>query len=207
MKPDFINLNSMTDIVSNSVGMLVLFSLVTLLQVGARVYDVKVPVEHETNLRPMFFLCKDDAVLYLDPQATFAKAAKIIGERNLKPGARFELNYFDLKSYLDPRFGIVFLPQSAADWPGMESLSDADSPINAMLDGMDKTQNFAYFFVYDNTETGQGGGSGFEAFRRMRAALKERGVKSGWMPVDEQHPAYVCFWSNVAACRYWPSDE
>ena len=71
MRSRLFNMTSLTDIVSNSIGILVLLALLTLFNAEKKVYKVDIPIEHQTGLAPAFFLCKDDAVLYLDTEKIF----------------------------------------------------------------------------------------------------------------------------------------
>ena len=59
MKPGRIDLNFLTDIVCNTVGLLVLLSLISVVQGREKRYLVDVPVEETSRQRPVFFVCRD----------------------------------------------------------------------------------------------------------------------------------------------------
>jgi len=203
MKDELINLNSLTDIVSNSVGILVLLSLLTLFQAEKKVFEVDIPIEHQSNQCPVFFICKDDALLFLDSAIIFQNAIAE-SERGLTDeNNEFSSGYGELTGKLDDRNRLVIYPQSTSAWDGISGINDGNSEIRKALDKLDPAKYFAFFFVYD--EAYQETGSGFESFRKAREYLKGRNIKSGWMPADDDHPPYICFWGDQPDCEYMPS--
>ncbi|KHD06516.1 hypothetical protein PN36_10805 [Candidatus Thiomargarita nelsonii] len=192
MKQDLINVNFLTDIISNSVGILVLFAVLNIVHEEKTVYKLEVPIEHESSLAPAFFICKDNAIVFIEPETIFSNAI-IQADRGLD-NKIFSLGYMDIDGQIAEDRGLVLYANNTSLWQN-------DSEIRQTLDDkLDAKKHFAFFFVYDEE-----GSSGFEIFRQTRQYLKKRQIKSGWQPVNENNPPHICFWSDVPACRYFPS--
>ncbi len=204
MKRSLIDLNSLTDIISNSVGVLVMFAVLNLVQERDKVYPLEVPIEHSSRLAPVFFICKQDKVLFLDPDKVFVNAIIKAGEGASQGGAHFSLGYHQLNGQIDQQsgHGLIFHPDDTRQWYRAADLEEPDSELRRILDGMDGAKQFGYFFVYDQPVEGEG----FAIFRSVRRYLQARNVTVGWRPSDQQNPAFLCFWDDVAACKnYRPS--
>ncbi|OAD24037.1 hypothetical protein THIOM_000112 [Candidatus Thiomargarita nelsonii] len=193
MKQDLINVNFLTDIISNSVGILVLFAVLNIVHEEKTVYKLEVPIEHQSSLAPAFFICKDDAIVFIDPETIFTNAI-IQADRGLD-NQIFSLAYMNLDGQIAEDRGLILYANDTSLWHDKD-----DSEIRQALDKLDTKKHFAFFFVYDEE-----GSSGFEIFRHTRQYLKKRHIKSGWQPVNENNPPHICFWSDVPACRYFPS--
>src|SRR5262249_791859 len=76
-----INLVSLADIVSNLIGMLILFALVTVLQTTRKIERAQVAAEHETRRLPVFFLCQGQAIVPLDPRGVSFAALERLAQR------------------------------------------------------------------------------------------------------------------------------
>ncbi|MEN8216221.1 MAG: hypothetical protein ABFS56_07560 [Pseudomonadota bacterium] len=194
MKQDLINVNFLTDIISNSVGILVLFAVLNIVHEEKKVYKLEVPIEHESSLAPSFFICKDDAIVFIDPETIFTNAIVQADRGSGEDGKVFSLDYMGIDGQFVENRGLVLYPNDTSLW---NEMGDAESEVRQALDKLDAKKQFAFFFVYDS--------SGFGIFRQTRQYLKERNIKSGWLPVNEYNLPHICFWSNVPACRYFPS--
>ncbi len=195
MKQDFININSLTDIISNSVGILILFAVLNIVYEGGKVYKLEIPIEHETSLTPAFFLIKDNAIIFLEPEIIFTNAIIQANKNSYKEKAIFSLDYMNLKGQIVNDYALLLHANDTKTW----SHKIDDNTILESLEKLDSKKQFAYLFVYDD-------GNGFEIYRQARQYLKQRKIKSGWQPVNKNNPASICFWSDVPACnRYFPS--
>ncbi len=197
------NLDSLTDLVSNSIGMLILFSLITLTQSEQQVYEVEVPVEHMTKLSPKFFICRNDKIISLELGWLFQRSMAYISQWHDE--AWFDLGIGDLRGRIPVHKGLVIDSPNTSSWEGSELIEHPRSQIHKVLSAIDPSVNFAFFFVYDDPQNDSYGGSGFEVYRKARAFLQEHGVKSGWVPVSKNNPPHICFWSDVLECRFRPS--
>jgi len=191
MKQDLININFLTDIISNSVGILVLFAVLNIVHEEKTVYKLEVPIEHESSLAPAFFICKDNAIVFIEPETIFTNAI-IQADRGLDKKI-FSLGYMDIDGQIAQDRGLILYANNTSLWD-----SDKNEIRQTLDDKLDAKKHFAYFFVYDDE-------GGFEIFRQTRQYLKKRQIKYGWQPVNENNPPHICFWSDVPACRYFPS--
>lgn len=202
---NLISLDSLTDIVSNSIGILIIFAVINLIHDNNKTYQLEIPLEHVTELSPVFFICKDDRILAMDTDILFSNAT-LQATRGAAASKRlFALDYFGLVGKIDTNKGISFYARDTNEWPEFQTLGKRNSKLTEALGSIDSEKQFAYFFVYDSSEDGNTAGSGFEAFRTAREYLKVRRVKSGWQPVNSEAPANICDKRFGARCNYLPS--
>ena len=202
---NLISLDSLTDIVSNSVGILIIFAVINLIHDNNKTYQLEIPLEHATDLSPVFFISKDDRILYMDTGTLFSNATLQATNGAAASKRVFALDYYGLFGKIDRNNGISFFARDTSEWPEFSAIEKRNSKLREILDGIDPKKQFAYFFVYDNSEDGSSTGSGFEAFRKAREYLKGHFVKSGWQPVNSEAPANICDKSFNVRCTYLPS--
>jgi len=204
----FINVDSLTDIVSNSVGILIILAVVSLIHDNSKAYQLEIPIEHQSELSPVFIIAKDDSLIVLDTDKIFTNAA-IQATDGAASGKRiFPLEYGQLFGQIDNEYGIMFHAQDiegSKDWHHFNTLEQPNSNLRQQFDLIDPKKQFAYFFVYDEVSESNISGSGFEGFRKAREYLKARQIKSGWKPVDSDNPANICDLSFSPLCKYLPS--
>lgn len=201
---DLLNVNALTDIVSNSVGMLIIFAVLNIAHEAARPLSLEVPLEHGTDRAPAFFIVMDNAVAVLTPEL-FMDALGLVLGREPEPGEPFDLGQLGLWGETDDNGAFILRPGETLNWQDAATLSDPQGPLRTALDALDPKGQYAYFFVYD-TPLATGGADGYAAFRDLRAYLKGRGVLIGWRPVDADHPPLLCFWDNLGLCdQYAPA--
>jgi hypothetical protein len=202
---NLISLDSLTDIVSNSVGILIIFAVINLIHDNNKTYQLEIPLEHITELSPVFFICKNDRILPMDTDTIFSNAT-LQATRGAAASKRiFSLDFFGLFGKIDTDKGISFFARDTNEWPEFQTLGTRESTLTKALGSIASDKQFAYFFVYDTSEDGNTAGSGFEAFRKAREYLKGRSVKSGWQPVNSDAPANICDKRFGARCNYLPS--
>lgn len=202
---NLISLDSLTDIVSNSVGILIIFAVINLIHDNNKTYQLEIPLEHATDLSPVFFIGKDDRILPMDTDKIFSNAALQATIGAAKGKRVFSLDYYGLFGKIDRDNGISFFARDTDEWSKFKDIEKRNSTLRKALDNIDPKKQFAYFFVYDSSEKGAGTGSGFEAFRKAREYLKGNFVKSGWQPVNSESPANICDRSFSPRCVYLPS--
>ncbi len=202
---NLISLDSLTDIVSNSVGILIIFAVINLIHDNNKTYQLEIPLEHETDLSPVFFIAKNDRLLVLDTDKVFSNAALQATTGAAGKKRIFALDFFGLFGQIDEEKGISFYARDTSEWPEFIELEKRNSSLRDKLNKIDPKKQFAYFFVYDNSEDGATAGSGFEAFRKAREYLKGHSVKTGWQPVNSEAPANICDSSYSSRCVYLPS--
>lgn len=202
---ELISLDSLTDIVSNSVGILIIFAVINLIHDNSKTYQLEIPLEHATDLSPVFFLCKDDRILSMDTDALFSNATLQASSGAAASKRIFSLDYSGLFGKVDRDNGLSFYARETNEWSEFSDIDKRQSKLRKIMNSIDPKKQFAYFFVYDTSEDGAATGSGFEAFRKAREYLKARVVKSGWQPVNDDSPANICDRSLSARCSYLPS--
>ena len=202
---NLISLDSLTDIVSNSVGILIIFAVINLIHDNNKTYQLEIPIEHRTELSPAFFIIKNDSILALDTDTLFSNAT-LQATRGAATNERlFALDYFDVLGKIDSNKGISFYARDTAKWPTFKELGQRTSKLTEALNKIDAKKQFAFFFVYDSNDDDGAAGSGFEAFRNAREYLKARRIKTGWQPVNDETPANICDGHFGKPCDYLPS--
>lgn len=202
---NLISLDSLTDIVSNSVGILIIFAVINLIHDNNKTYQLEIPLEHATDLSPVFFIAKNDRILAMDTDKLFSNAALQATSGAAASKRIFALDFFGLFGQIDEDKGISFYARDTSEWPEFIELEKRNSTLRQALKNVDPKKQFAYFFVYDNSEDGATAGSGFEAFRKAREYLKGHYVKTGWQPVNSDAPANICDSGYSSRCIYLPS--
>ena len=202
---NLISLDSLTDIVSNSVGILIIFAVINLIHDNNKTYQLEIPIEHRTELSPAFFIIKNDSILALDTDVLFSNAT-LQATRGAATNERiFALDYFDVLGKIDQNKGISFYARDTEKWPTFQELGKPNSSLTKALNKLDAKKQFAFFFVYDSNDNDDASGSGFEAFREAREYLKARRIKTGWQPVNDEAPANICDGFFGKRCDYLPS--
>ncbi len=203
-----INVDSLTDIISNSVGILIILAVVNLIHDNSKAYQLEIPIEHQSELSPVFIIAKDDSLIVLDTDKIFSNAAMQATDGAASSKRIFPLDYGQLFGQIDNDHGIMFHAQDiegSKDWHHFSTLEKNNSRLRQQLNKIDPKKQFAYFFVYDEVAESNISGSGFESFRKAREYLKSRHIKSGWKPVDSDNPASICDVSFSPLCKYLPS--
>ncbi|MCK5917979.1 MAG: hypothetical protein KAG34_06120 [Cocleimonas sp.] len=203
-----INVDSLTDIISNSVGILIILAVVNLIHDNSKAYQLEIPIEHQSELSPVFIIAKDDSLILLDTDMIFTNAAMQATDGAAGGKRIFPLEYGQLFGQIDDDHGIMFHAQDiegSEDWHHFSTLEKNKSRLRQQLNKIDPKKQFAYFFVYDEVGESNISGSGFESFRKAREYLKSRHIKSGWKPVDSDNPASICDVSFSPLCKYLPS--
>lgn len=200
---NLISLDSLTDIVSNSVGILIVFAVINLIHDNNETYQLEIPIEHQTELRPEFFIIKNDSILELDTDIIFSNATQQATSGVAANERLFNLDYFDILGRINENEGISFYARDTDNWPKFHELGKGTSKLTQTLNEIDAKKQFAFFFVYGSDDDSSG--SGFEAFRETRKFLKSRQIKTGWRPVNDDAPAKICRYGLGKRCDYLPS--
>ncbi len=208
---NLISLDSLTDIVSNSVGILIIFAVINLIHDNNKTYQLEIPIEHRTELSPAFFMIKNNSILAMDTDTLFSNATVQATSGAANNERLFALDYFDVLGKINEDKGISFYARDTSKWPTFQELGKGNSSLTKTLNQLDPKKQFAFFFVYDSNDgdggnnEGESSGSGFEAFREAREYLKTRRIKTGWRPVNNDAPANICKDHFGKRCDYLPS--
>lgn len=191
------NLDSLTDLVSNAVGVLILLLLMTALQSSKPHFDPPLPIQHQSNLLPKFFYIHSDHIQNIDVNAAFTNGLLAASDGDTVTEFQVSADFLGRPHEL---LTLTLTPVDTERWPQFEQLQDADTVIGKEVASIDNESDFAFLFVQD-----EGDGVSFKEFAKIRQWFLDRGTAVGWMPVTENNPAYLCSWTNVTACRYSPS--
>lgn len=191
------SLDSLTDLVSNAVGVLILLLLMTALQSKNQFSDPPLPIEHQSGLVPQFFYVFDDHIQSIDVNAVFTNG--LLAARESGSEATYQINA-DFTGRPDELLTLALNPIDTENWPTLKQLQDPESPLGTQAGTIVADREFAFVFVHDSAN-----GESFKQFQRVKQWFLDQGVAVGWLPVTEDNPAYLCSWSDVSACRYSPS--
>lgn len=191
------NLDSLTDLVSNAVGVLILLLLITALQSQRHHNEVPLPLEHQSGLTPYFFYLHRDRIQAIEINSVFTNGLLAASETGTD--VEYQINA-DFIGRPDDALTLALIPTDTDRWPTLDELSDPGSSLAAAADGIDAKTDFAFLFVHDH-----GDGHSFTFYHQIRDWFLDRGIAVGWLPVTERNPAYLCSWSDVPACQYSPS--
>jgi len=191
------SLDSLTDLVSNAVGVLILLLLMTALQTNSQFSDPPLPIEHQSGLVPSFFYIYNDHIQSIDVNSVFTNG--LLAAKESGAESEYQINA-DFNGRPDEFLTLAISPIDTSSWPSQEALANPDSPLGKVAESIDSMRGFAFVFVHD-TRTGES----FRQFQITKQWFLDRGVAVGWIPVTNDNPAYLCSWSDVSACQYSPS--
>ncbi|MCK5726274.1 MAG: hypothetical protein KAH22_05575 [Thiotrichaceae bacterium] len=202
---NLISLDSLTDIVSNSVGILIIFAVINLIHDDSKTYQLEIPIEHATELKPIFFIAKGDRILPINMTKIFESTTVQITQGMSENKRIFPLDYFGLYGQVDSKenSGISFHVHDISQWSKTQALEKNTSALHKSITHIDPKTQFAYFFVYDSDD--ETASNGFEAFRQARKYLKKYHIKTGWQPVSAENPMIICDEAFNESCTYLPA--
>jgi len=194
-----LSLDSLVDIVSNNVGILIilaafmaLFALIRPLTPQEREQAtatdppperLEVPWSHATNKEQIYFTIRDGRLLHLDLRPFYRELAKLPSDRGLKPvtisRSGLDIRFFPVTNQI---YCLEFQPESGAGetWTAARQGGSSWAAARARYAARD----FVYFFWVT--------GDSFELFRTVRDRLREQDVEVGWKPVQPDAPLELC---------------
>lgn len=196
MRYEPISLDALTDILSNVVGISIIFCLLTVLQSSARLGERNTSVELFTTKTPRFFVISDSRLAEIDLGQTErlvflgARAQGLTTDQPLPlDGSGLALQFAD-----DGRLSFLVVDSDA--WPKVADVVE-DTRAGVFAD-FDPSRHFAFLFVSAKVES-------LESLVALRRALRDRGIESGWRPIDEQNPTVLCGFGNLRSrCKVFP---
>ena len=197
-RTSFIGLDSLVDIVSNTVGILIILAVFMALvsrievpneaplagqiPVEAPPRRLQVPWSHATHKNAVFGQISGNRLHVFDLREFYAQLARtpLTGGLPLavsQPG--LETRFYPVTNYV---YCLEFRPE-----PGQgetaAARSRAGSDWNRVLDHYPPEKFFFYFWV---------AGDSFATFRDLRRELLDRQIEVGWKPAAEDRPLEVC---------------
>ncbi|MBC8257794.1 MAG: hypothetical protein H8E38_02160 [SAR324 cluster bacterium] len=193
----FLNLDSLVDIVSNNVGILVvlavfmaIFSLMdkrenepTIEQPSENIKKLKIPWSHASQKNSLLLLLQREKILFLDRSLVYQSLKKYLSGRNPLP-EQISLDEFSVKLTAGGGHShcLDFLPKpGVGQW--WYQASKRDGLIQNLTQKNPREENHFFFWVDSDS---------FELFREIRRSLWKEGFEVGWKPVREGTPLRYC---------------
>ena len=193
----YLNLDSLVDIISNNVGILVILAVFmavfSLMDKGEQVSSeeqpdkqiekLKIPWSHASQKNSLLILLRDDRLLYLDRALVYQRLKKYLSGKDPLP-TEFSLDQYSIKLTVGGRHThcIEFLPSPAAGegWP---KFSRHGGLMQTLKKKYPPEQNYFFFWVDPDS---------FDLFRVIRKTLWEQRFEVGWKPVQEESALRYC---------------
>tara|TARA_B100000945_G_scaffold312119_1_gene306240 strand:- start:531 stop:1187 length:657 start_codon:yes stop_codon:yes gene_type:complete len=194
---NYLNLDSLVDIVSNNVGILVILAVFmavfSLIDKSEKVLSeeqsykktekLKIPWSHATQKNSLLILLSDDRLLYLDRALVYKRLKNYLSDNEPLP-KELNLDDYSIKLTTGGRHShcIEFLPSpSAGQW--WHNFSRHGGIMQTLMKKYPPEQN--YFFFWVNTDS-------FDLFREIRKNLWKQNFEVGWKPIRKESAISYC---------------
>jgi hypothetical protein len=195
--PGLLNLDSLVDIVSNNVGILVILAvfmaMFSLLEKSEQVPEkeqpfeniekIKIPWSHASQKNNLLFLLRDDRILYLDRALVYQNLKKYLSGKEALP-KQISLNQYSIKLTTGSGHAhcLEFLASpGAGQW--WHQLSQHDGLLQSLMKKYPPEENYFFFWVDPKS---------FELFREIRESLWGQHFEVGWKPVRRESTLRYC---------------
>lgn len=192
-----LNLDSLVDIVSNSVGILVILAVFTAMfsmmdstsekpeeEVPYNTIEkLRIPWSHATQKNGLLLLIRDDRVLFLDRTKVYQKMKQMLKLGKAFP-PNFQLGEYDVELTAGGGYAhcLEFFPASGSgQW--WHQFVRSDGVMQAILEKYKPEESYFFFWVDPNS---------FELFREVRKELWDQSFEVGWKPVRKKSPLRYC---------------
>ena len=195
--PGLLNLDSLVDIVSNNVGILVIlavfmamFSLIEKSDQATKedqsfeiIEKIKIPWSHASQKNNLLFLLRDDRILYLDRALVYQNLKKYLSGKKALPKQISLIQYsIKLTTGSGHAHCLEFLPSPrSGQW--WHQLSHHDGLLQSLMKKYPPEENFFFFWVDPKS---------FELFREIRGSLWGQSFEVGWKPVHRESTLRYC---------------
>ncbi|MDP7175225.1 MAG: hypothetical protein QF647_03350 [SAR324 cluster bacterium] len=195
--PGLLNLDSLVDIVSNNVGILVIlavfmamFSLIEKSDQATKedqsfeiIEKIKIPWSHASQKNNLLFLLRDDRILYLDRALVYQNLKKYLSGKEALPKQISLIQYsIKLTTGSGHAHCLEFLPSpGAGQW--WHQLSQHDGLLQSLMKKYPPEENYFFFWVDPKS---------FELFREIRESLWGQSFEVGWKPVRRESTLRYC---------------
>ena len=193
----YLNLDSLVDIVSNNVGILVILAVFMAVfslmdkreqvsseeQPEKQIEKLKIPWSHASQKNSLLILLRDDRLLYLDRALVYQRFKKYLSGKDPLP-TEFSLDQYSIKLTVGGRHThcIEFLSSPAAgEW--WHKFSRHGGLMQTLMKKYPPEQNYFFFWVDPDS---------FDLFREIRKTLWEQRFEVGWKPVREESALRYC---------------
>ena len=193
----YLNLDSLVDIVSNNVGILVILAVFMAVfslmdkreqvsseeQPEKQIEKLKIPWSHASQKNSLLVFLRDDRLLYLDRALVYQRLKKYLSGKEPLP-TELSLDQYSIKLTVGGRHThcIEFLPSPAAgEW--WHKFSRHGGLMQTLMKKYPPEQNYFFFWVDPDS---------FDLFREIRKTLWEQRFEVGWKPVREESALRYC---------------
>ena len=193
----YLNLDSLVDIVSNNVGILVIlavfmavFSLMDKREKVSseekpdqQIEKIKIPWSHVSQKNSLLVLLHDDRLLYLDRASVYKRLKKYLSGKEPLP-TELSFDKYTIKLTVGGRHThcIEFLPSPAAgEW--WHNFYRHGGLMQILMKKYPPEQNYFFFWVDPDS---------FDLFREIRKSLWEQRFEVGWKPLREESALRYC---------------
>ena len=200
----FINLDSLVDIVSNNVGILVIlavfmamFSLLekseqvpTTEQSIENIEKLKIPWSHVSQKNNLLLLLRNDRLLFFDRALVYQRLKKYLSGSEPLP-KHVNLDQFSIELTVGSGHAhcLKFLPSpGAGQW--WHQFSQRNGVMKKLMRKYPPEENYFFFWVDPDS---------FEMFREIRKSLWDLNFEVGWKPIRIETPLRYC--SGVGQAR------
>ena len=193
-----LNLDSLVDIVSNSVGILIILAVFMALlsfmeynpqttpetRVVEQTEKILIPWAHYSQKAALLFLVRENRVLRLDRGGYYRKIKKQLqgASPEIPKRINFESHSVEIEMLGGNSHCLFFEPRPGAGlW--WHQLSGVKGPLESLLSSLHPEENYFFFWVDSDS---------FELFRDLREVLWKRDFEVGWKPVETATPLRYC---------------
>ena len=194
---NYLNLDSLVDIVSNNVGILVILAVFMAVfslmdkreqvsseeQPHKQIEKLKIPWSHTSQKNNLLVFLHDDRLLYLDRALVYQRLKKYLSGKEPLP-TELSLDQYSIKLTVGGRHThcIEFLPSPAAgEW--WHNFSRHGGLMQTLIKKYPPEQNYFFFWVDPDS---------FDLFREIRGTLWGQRFEVGWKPVREESVLRYC---------------
>lgn len=185
-----LNFDSLLDILSNVVGLMILVAVVTVLNSRDITISLGTPILQDppADAQRILFECRDNRVVYVDDVTIDRQIVQRIGAYQKKHGRRpsrrelpdvFRQADVGSKHYrVQAEIGrsgtfFVYEPRRPEWGETIAALHGPKSEYTDLLGSLDPKEHFVFFIVRNDS---------FEVFRAARRMARQRGLATGWHP-------------------------
>ena len=193
----FINLDSLVDIVSNNVGILIIlavfmamFSLLekseqvpTTEQSIENIEKLKIPWSHVSQKNNLLLLLRNDRLLFFDRALVYQRLKKYLsGSDPLPTNISLDQYSIELTTGGGHAHCLEFFPSpGAGQW--WHQASKHNGLMQTLMKKYPTEENYFFFWVDPDS---------FDLFREIRKSLWEKRFEVGWKPVRIESPLRYC---------------
>ena len=193
----FINLDSLVDIVSNNVGILIILAVFMAMfsllekneQVTAKtqptenIKKLKIPWSHVSQKNILLIFLRSDRLLYLDRTLVYQRLKKYLSGSNPLP-TNISLDQYSIELTAGGGHAhcLEFFPSpGAGHW--WHQVSQHNGIMQSLMKKYPTEENYFFFWVDPDS---------FELFREIRKSLWDKRFEVGWKPVRIESPLRYC---------------